>query len=195
MWSILTRSSRIRQKSLYGYRMSGTTRTAARLTTRGARSGCSLICSTIPEIRDSTAAATISPNARLSAETCQGRMLRAWSIQPSCAAEGSECRLDFCRTRYSAPIRFINRLDMRAGSGIGPADPIGPSNGLITEQRAARIRAARIRSRLPMICYQRLPQLQPPPKRPLPRTSLMTSRSISAPIVALMIAATIPMPR
>jgi hypothetical protein len=43
-----------------------------------------------------------------------------------------------------------------------------------------------------MISYQRLPQPQPPLKRPPPRTSLMTRRSISAPIVALMIAATIP---
>ena len=45
--------------------------------------------------------------------------------------------------------------------------------------------------------YQRLPQLLPQPPRhpPPPRTSLMMSNSISAPMVALMIAAIMPEPR
>ena len=48
---------------------------------------------------------------------------------------------------------------------------------------------------LATIGYQRLPQLQPPPQRPPPRTSLRIKRSNSAPMVALTIAATIPTPR
>jgi hypothetical protein len=50
-------------------------------------------------------------------------------------------------------------------------------------------------NRLLEISYQRLPQPRPPPKRPPPRTSVTMNKRTTAPIVALMIAATIPTPR
>ena len=63
--------------------------------------------------------------------------------------------------------------------------------------RGRRLRASQMAPKLVQrtkrLAYQRLPQLlrHPPP----PRTSWMISNNISAPMVALIIAATIPKPR
>jgi hypothetical protein len=67
--------------------------------------------------------------------------------------------------------------------------PVGAFHVYFSKNRRAR-------AMLDAIVYQRLPQFPPqlPRHPPPPRTSLMISSSISAPMVALMIAATMPEP-